>query len=288
MFLEPGRDLLRQESMFALAALPLLMLAGGAAATPPTDVREIVKIALDREIHNRRQLTDYTWQEESVVRVSGKVKKKVIEHFYIDGSTYSKLTEQDGRPLSGAEARKEQAKMDKEIARRRNESPSQRDKRLAAERKEVAEGIRFREDVLRAFDFTLEGEDVVNGFKAWRIAGARRGDFKPKSRDGKMLAKLQGRIWVHQESNEWLKFDVETLEKISFGAFLASVSPGAHISSQQMRVNDALWHPEWMRVTLAGRALWKKIDFDLEDRYRNFRRFQTESRIVETNPAPSQ
>lgn len=268
--------------MFAFALPLLVAVAAAVAAPPPTDVREIVKIALDREIHNQRQLTNYTWQEESVVRMDGKVRKKVREHFYIDGSTYSKLTEKDGRPLPDAEARKEQAKMDKEIAKRRNESPSQREKRLAAERKEVAEGIKFREDVLRAFDFKIEGEDTVSGFKAWRIAGTRRPDFKPKSRDGKMLAKLHGHIWVHQESNEWLKFDVETLEKLSFGAFLASVAPGAHISSQQMRVNDALWHPEWMRVNLQGRALWKKIDFDLEDRYRNFRRFETESRIVET------
>ena len=271
------------KGMLAVFALPLLL----AAAAAPPDARDIVKIAIDREIHNQRQLANYTWQEESVVRVDGHVKKKVKEHFSIDGSNYSKLAEKDGRPLPDAEARKEQAKMDKEIARRKNESPSQRDKRLAAERKEVAEGIKFREDVLRAFDFKIEGEDVVNGFKAWRIAGTRRVDFKPKSRDGKMLAKLRGHLWVHQESNEWLKFDVETLEKLTFGAFLATVAPGAHISSQQMRVNESLWHPEWMRVTLQGRALWKKIDFDIEDRFRNFRKFQTESRIVETASEPT-
>ncbi len=271
------------KGMLVVFALPLLF----AAAAAPPDARDIVKIAIDREIHNQRQLANYTWQEESVVRVDGHVKKKVKEHFSIDGSNYSKLAEKDGRPLPDAEARKEQAKMDKEIARRKNESPSQRDKRLAAERKEVAEGIKFREDVLRAFDFKIEGEDVVNGFKAWRIAGTRRVDFKPKSRDGKMLAKLRGHLWVHQESNEWLKFDVETLEKLTFGAFLATVAPGAHISSQQMRVNESLWHPEWMRVTLQGRALWKKIDFDMEDRYRNFRKFQTESRIVETASEPT-
>jgi hypothetical protein len=269
--------------MSAVFALPLALAL---AATP--DVREIVKIAIDREIHNKRQLANYTWQEATMVKIDGKpAKNKVRDHFYIDGSTYTKLVEKDGRPLPNTEAGKEQAKMDKEIAKRRSESPSQRNKRLAEERKEEAEGIQFREDVMRAFDFQMEGEELVNGFKAWRIAGTRRADFKPKSRDGKMLAKIRGQIWVHQESNEWLKFEVVTLDKVTFGAFLASVAPGARISSQQMRVNESLWHPEWMRVSLQGRALWKKLGFEMEDRYRNFRKFQTESRLVETASEPS-
>ena len=135
---------------------------------------------------------------------------------------------------------------------------------------------------MRAFTFRIEGEEKVNAFTAWRIAGDPRSDFQPKSRDGKMLSKIRGRIWVDKTTGDWLKFDVETLDKITFGGFLASVAPGATISAQQMRVNEELWHPEWVRVKVNARALWKKINADAETSYRNFRKFQVESRIVDT------
>lgn len=260
-----------------------LLLAAFAPAAIP-DVQQIVREAIDHEINNQRKLDNYTWQESQVVRRVNKPEpeSKVWDYFQIDGSPYKKLIEKNGKPLPAGEARKEQEKMDKEIARRKNESPSQRNKRLKAEAKEKAEGIQFREEVLRAFDFKLEGEEAVAGEAAWRIAGTPKSGFKPKSRDGKMLAKLRGHLWVAKQSGEWLKFDIETLDKLTFGAFLASVAPGARISSEQMRVNEELWHPKWARVRLNARALWMKFNAEIEVAYRNFQKFSTESKILET------
>lgn len=256
-----------------------------AAAAP--DVHAIVREALDREIHHQRKLDDYTWQEEQVINLPKKdrVRSKVWDYFQIDGSSYRKLVSKDGKPLPPREAAREQRKMDDEMARRRGESPSQREKRHKAEAKEKAENIRFREEVLRAFDFRLEGEDSIAGEPAWRIAGTPKPGFKPSSRDGRFLAKVRGHLWVGKQTREWLKFDIETLDKLTFGAFLASVAPGARISSEQMRVNDELWHPRWLRVTAQGRAVLVRFNAEIEVAYRNFRRFSTESRILETGGA---
>ncbi len=260
----------------------LLFAAFAPAAVP--DVQQIVREAINREINNQRKLDNYTWQESQVVRRVNKPapESKVWDYFQIDGSPYRKLIEKNGKPLPASEARKEQEKMDKEIARRRDESPSRRDKRLKAEEKEKAEGIQFREEVLRAFDFKLEGEETVVGEAAWRIAGTPKSGFRPRSRDGKMLAKIQGQLWVAKRSGEWLKFEIETLDKLTFGAFLASVAPGARISSEQMRVNEELWHPKWARVRLNARALWMKFDAEIEVAFRNFQKFSAESKILET------
>jgi hypothetical protein len=208
---------------------------------------------------------------------------RVWDVFNVDGTSYRKLLQKDGKPLSENEARKEQAKMDKEIARRKNESESQRRKRIEAERKELEEGIKFREELMKAFAFRIEGEDKVNGFAAWRIAGDPRPDFVPKSREGRFLNKVKGRIWIEKQTNEWLKFDVLTLDKISFGGFIATVQPGAAMTAQQMRVNDELWHPEWFRLKLNARALWKKMNGEVEQTFSNFRKFQTESRILDVS-----
>jgi hypothetical protein len=272
--------------MALLLTLTGVLILGADAGDPKVD--DIVRNAISREIGHQRKLANYTWQQKSVVHSLSnsaelrKTETRVTEHFNIDGTSYRKLIERDGKPLSGDEARKEQERMDKEIARRKNESPSERQKRVDRERKEREEEIRFREEVMRAFTFRIEGEEKVNTFTAWRIAGEPRRDFQAKSRDGKMLSKIRGRIWVDKTTGDWLKFDVETLDKITFGGFLASVAPGATITAQQMRVNDELWHPERVRVRINARALWKKIHADAETSFRNFRKFQVESRIVDT------
>lgn len=269
-----------------LLTLAGMVLLGEDSGSP--NVGEIVRNAISREISNQRKLANYTWQQKSIVRSLSnsaelrKTETRVTEHFNIDGTSYRKLIERDGKPLSAGEARKEQERMDKEIAKRKSESASDRQKRIDHERKEQEEAIRFREEVMRAFTFRIEGEEKVNTFTAWRIAGDPRPDFRPKSRDGKMLSKIHGRIWVDKTTGDWLKFDVETLDKITFGGFLASVAPGATITAQQMRVNDELWHPEWVRVRINARALWKKINADAETSYGNFHKFQVESRIVDS------
>lgn len=266
----------------------VLVFAAAEPVSPAPNVDEIVRNAINREIGHQRRLANYTWEQKSTIRSLSnsaelrKTETRVTEHFNIDGTSYRKVIERDGKPLSAADARKEQERMDREIAKRKSESASDRQKRIDHERKEQEEAIRFREEVMRAFAFRIEGEEKVNAFTAWRIAGDPRPDFRAKSRDGKMLSKIRGRIWVDQKTGDWLKFDVETLDKITFGGFLASVAPGATISAQQMRVNEELWHPEWVRVKLNARALWKKINADVETSFRNFRKFQVESRIVDT------
>ncbi len=266
-------------------ATTALVLSLAAEATTP-DVNDLVRKAIDREVRHQRQLANYTWQERTVSNeTEGKKKQqaRLWDVFNVDGTSYRRLIEKDGKPLPPNEARKEQEKLDKEIARRKNETDSQRRKRVEAERKELEEGIKFREEVMKAFTFRIEGEEKINGFQAWRVAGDPRPGFQPKSREGKVLNKIKGRIWIEKQSNEWLKFDVVTLDKITFGGFIAAVQPGATMMAQQMRVNEELWHPEWFRLKLNARALWKKMNAEVEQTYRNFRKFQTESRILDVS-----
>ena len=58
------------------------------------------------------------------------------------------------------------------------------------------------------------------------------------------------------------------------------MSPGAHIAVEMMRVNDELWHPEWVRVAVNARALVKRFNVEEEVAFRNFHKFKTESRMV--------
>lgn len=268
------------------------ILTAAACTLIAQDATEIVKKSLDKEIRNQRRLSNYSWQTKSVFHEkdkAGKHKKtesKVHDQLNIDGTTYRKLVEEDGKPLSADKARKEQERMDKEIAKRRNESEKDRQKRQRDHQKEIDEAIKFREEVGRAFDFKLVGEEKVNGFDCWRVSGEPKPGFKPTTSQGKWLPKVHGTLWIEKQSYEWLRMNVELLDNIRFLGFVASLGKGTRMEAQQMRVNNELWHPQWARFNGNVRALWKSMRGDAETQWQNFRKFQTESKVIATEEVP--
>jgi hypothetical protein len=265
--------------------LTWFLAAGGLWAAGP-DVQEIVKRSLEKEVGNLRRLNDYTWEEKEIQQTldkKGQVKKtetKVYEQLVIDGSRFRRLLEEDGKPLPESKARKEQERVDKEIAKFRNQSEGERRKRLEEERKMREEIVKARSEVLKAFDFTLVGEEKANNFNCWRVEAKPRSGYVPQYRQAKVFPKIQGTIWIDQKTYEWVKIEAETIDKLTFGGFLAALQKGARFQMQQMRVADELWHPEWFKVRLDARALVKSFNLQLEQSYRNFRKFQTDSKIV--------
>lgn len=265
----------------------MVVLALQAFGGDGPDVNSIVRKALSREIDRQKRLEDYTWEQKSVEKMmdqKGKVlstKTRVFEYLVLDGSEYQRLIEVDGKPLSPESARKEQQKMDKEIARRRGESASARQRRINEHAKRRQEGIKFREEVLNAFTFSIAGEEKLKGLDCWKIQAEPKRGYVGQSRQGKMmLGKIRGALWVTKANSDLMKVDAETTDKITFGGFLASLSPGAHIALEMMRINDELWHPEFVRVAVNARALVKRFNVEEEVAFRNFHKFKTESKLV--------
>jgi hypothetical protein len=73
---------------------------------------------------------------------------------------------------------------------------------------------------------------------------------------------------------------------LSFGVFLAKVSKGAHFELDQARVSDEVWLPSHVTGSLAARIVWTRLRETFDLTYRDFRKFQAESRIVSTEEAP--
>ena len=215
---------------------------------------------------------------------SGKVKKtetRVREVLQIDGSRYEKLIEENGKPLSAAKAKREQEKMDKEIAKRREESESAKQKRLREEAKRREEERKLRDEVGAAYQWKLLGEESVNGFSCWKVAAEPKRGFEGSTRLGKMLLpKMRGTLWIDQNTYEWLRVEAQTTDKVTFGGFLASLDQGATFRIVQMRVNNELWAPQKIEARANARALMIRQRGGIELEFRNYRKFTSESRIV--------
>ena len=258
---------------------------------PPPNLTVIVQQSLQQELMNARLLDNYVYEaKESTITydVAGhptKSESKVTEYLWVDGSRYKRLVAENGKPLSGGPALKEQRKLDEEMAKRRQESAGDREKRLADDVRRRQESRQNRDEVVKAFNFRLLGEEIVGGVKCWKVAADPKPGYVGQTRISKMFPKMRGTIWVHQQGYEWLRVEVETLDAITFGGFLAKLDKGARFNLEQMRVNDELWALRQLNTRVTARALIMRFNQGHQIDFRNYRKFSAQSRILEAGPA---
>jgi hypothetical protein len=270
-------------------ALLALFCAAGATQTPPAgiDAREIIRRALEGDEKNARQALLYTFvqrREERKLDKQDQVKSASSETFDItllDGSEYRRLIARNGQPLSPEEERKQQRELDKSIEKIQNETPREREKRLAERAKRKAEQREFVKEIPAVYDFTVLGEDTAGGVKTWIIGANPRASYEPKHKRAKFLKKLRGKLWISQSDYGVVKMEAETIDTVSFGLFLVRLNRGATLEFEQTKVNDEVWLLEMFRVRFQGRAaLVKGFHREVEAAYGKYHKFHTESRIA--------
>ena len=75
--------------------------------------------------------------------------------------------------------------------------------------------------------------------------------------------------------------DVECLDTVSWGLFLARFHKGSRFVLEQTRVNDEVWLPRQLAVKVDVRlALLKNLNVDIEQTYRDYKKFRSSSKIV--------
>jgi hypothetical protein len=159
---------------------------------------------------------------------------------------------------------------------------------MEKEEKEREEGREFVRDVADAYNFTLVGTENIGGREAWVIDGEPRDGFVPHAKDAKYLTKFHGRVWIDKADLQLAKVDVECLDTISWGLFLARFHKGSRFSLEQTRVNDEVWLPLHLSVKVNARvALLKGIDENIDQTYNDYKKFRATARVVGViDPAP--
>lgn len=270
------------------AALILMILAGIAAAQ---DAQSIVARAVAADDHSDRLARDYTYKvrdEISDLDSAGNVKAThttLDEVLYIGGEQYFRPLEKDGKPIPPAQAAKEQAKLDRAAAKASRLSDGERDKRLADAERDRTKRREDYKDIPNAFDFKLIGDATVSGRATYEIAARPRAGYHGKGRN--IFSSLEGTLWIDKQDFNWVKFEADVLKPFSIGWFLARVAAGTHISYEMMRVNNELWVPKTVSLKASARlALLKRVNVRQTVTFSDYRKFQSDSRIVATGDAP--
>jgi hypothetical protein len=258
----------------------LLLIASAAFAQ---DANEIIRRATDRDFTNFESRKNYTYQERTELReynTKGKLTKtdiQTVEVLILEGQPYEKLIARNDKPLPEKDVQKEQKKLDQEVEKRKRQTASEK----AKLDKERMEEKKFLREFTEAFVFKVIGEEPVSGKPAWVISVTPKQGYQPKLSDAKMFTKLRGKVWIDQGEYHWVKAEGEVIDTLSLGLFLLRVAPGGTVSFEQTRVNGEVWLPSRISARAEVRiALLKKMRAEIDITYREYRKFQADSKIV--------
>jgi len=210
-----------------------------------------------------------------------KVTSKLDEVLYIGGRRHLRLIAEDGKPLPPPAEKREQQKLDRAVAEASKLSPEERRRRedeTARGNAKSREGFRRIPD---AFTFSLEREVVIAGRPAWQIHAKPRPEYRGEL--DSLFHHIEGTLWIDKADYAWVKVDATTLDTVSIGLFLMRLAPGSRVLLESIKVNDEVWVRKHITVQASARiALLKKLNVDQELVFSDYRKFQSDSRVVST------
>lgn len=271
------------------------------AATPAqslseNQIRNLIRQTAANDMENDKRQRDYTYiqhEEQHNLDGHGQVKKtetKTTEIMELYGEQVERLIAKDDKPLSEKDAKKEEEKIQKVIEKRKNESDEVRQKREKKEEKDREDSRRFVSEVAEAYNFTFAGIESLAGRDTYVIDGEPQPGYEPKMKEAKILPKFRFRAWIDKDESQWKKLDIQCIDTVSWGLFLARIHKGSRIIIEQTRINDEVWLPQHIDVKVDVRlALLKNFNVEDDITYRDYQKFRTNTKIVpvgEVQPNP--
>ena len=268
--------------------IPILLAIFAAAPLLRADDQalQIIRKSVLVDQANEERTKDYTFIEREDRRKPDSqghmrsAESKTWDTVILYGRPFRRLIARDGKPLSDDEKKKEQERFDREVEKRKNESPSERAHAVAEEEKDRKDARKFLDEVANVYNFRLVGEEPVSGHKTWVITAEPKPGYKPRNSEASNLMKMRGKLWIDEDGYHWVKVEADVLNTMSWGLFIVRMNPGTHFEFEQTRVNDEVWLPLRMFFHLTGRLVFKKYDADIESNWSGFRKFSTDSQIV--------
>ena len=250
-------------------------------------IRALIRLCAEKDLENDKKQKNYTYVEREEERnIGGKGETKSTESKTYDvmeiyGEQVQKLIAKNDKPLSAKDAQKEDEKIQKLIDKRRKESDSDREKRLKKEEKDRQEELQFVKEVADAYNFTFVGIEKLNGRDNFVIDGDPKPGYQPVHKDAKILTKTRFRAWIDQEDSQVAKLDVQIIDTVSFGLFIARLHKGSRVVLENTRVNDEVWLQQHVGVKLDARvALLKEFNLEVDVSDRDYKKFRSDTKIV--------
>lgn len=255
----------------ACSACGVLLLSAWGAAGLRAAQQDIIQRSVENTNEDWAAAPRYTYTEHDVIIKNGKKTEKTYEVMMIEGSPYNKVLAINGRRISPAQAAVEDRKLQQEIARRRNETPSARQKRVAAYERERRQDHELLREMVRAFNFKPAGEEDINGRRCFVFTATPRPEYQPVNRSTKVLKGMRGKLWIDTQQEQWVRVQAEVFRPVAFGLFIAQVQPGTEFTLEQKPVQGNIWLPSRFSTRVKARVFLMSRNSSDDEDYSNYR-----------------
>jgi hypothetical protein len=249
--------------------LLLLLVLVSSFAYAQVDVKQIIERSVEANKADWKMRPEYDHSE--TVKKDGHT--KTFDVLMILGTPYHRLTEIDGKPLSPQEKAQQEQLLQQAIARRKAETPEQKQSRIAAWQRSQDRDHFLMEQLTKAFQFKLEGTQTLEGHEVYVLAATPLPGYQPPNNEAKVLTGMKGKLWIDTATFQWVKVEAEVIHTVSIQGFLARVEPGTRFELQQAPVAKDVWFPTYFAVKSRAKVLFFfSRNSQEQDTYFNYRK----------------
>ena len=231
----------------------LLVAVLAAASFAQHDVETIIQRSVEANAADWKAAPDYDYIERNRQQGGG---TKTFEERMILGSPYERLVAVNGKPLSAEQQAGEQQKLDTTVVERQKESEQERGRRIAKYEKEREGDDLMMEQLTKALDFKLVGEQRLGAQDVYVLKATPRPGYNPPNAQAKVLTGMEGKLWIDKQTFQWVKVEATVMRPVSIGGFLAEVEPGTHFELEKAPVTDSIWLPKHFAMKSQAKVLF--------------------------------
>ena len=260
--------------------LPCTLLCGGVVAQ--TDVATIIQKSVEANRRDWNAAPEYDYQE----RDRDGQGTKTHDVTTVLGSPYERLIAINGKALNAAQKAEQQKKYEQMISQRKAESPDQRSKRIAKFQADRRRDHDMLEQMAKAFDFRLEGEQKIGDRNVYLLKATPHHGYQPPNRDTEVLPGMEGRLWIDKTSYQWVKVEAHVTRPVSIEGFLAQVEPGTRFELEKSPVDNDIWLATHYSMVASAKVFYLVPHHSREDEtYYNYHKSQGPSDASSLHPS---
>jgi hypothetical protein len=231
----------------------LLLAVLSSASLAQQDADTIIQRSVAANEADWKAAHEYDYVERDRLKGGG---TKTSEELMILGSPYERPLAVNGKPLPPEQQGREQQELETTLVERRKESHRQRGERIAKYEKERESDHLLMEQLTKALDFKLVGEQKLGPYEVYVLKATPRPGYEPPNNEAKVLTGMEGKLWIDEKTFQWVKVEATVIRPVSIEGFLAEVEPGTHFELEKAPVTDSIWLPRHFAMKSQAKVLF--------------------------------
>lgn len=221
--------------------------------------------------------------EETEYDGSGKIKKREVRQhtfFYLNGHEIATLVMKDGKPLSDADQKRENERVQKRIAElQKRDAKKEAKKEKGQEEANEDKSDPGIEVFLRACQFVNPRRERFRGQDVLVFDFEPNPDFTPRKLEEKVAHQLAGVVWIDEKAHDVARLEAYFVRDFKLaGGLVVNLQKGTNFVFEQAFINNEVWLPTYEEAHVGARVLLVKM-FKVNEvtRYSNYRKFKVET-----------